>query len=257
MIPLEGFLRSSVLLTMSYRNEDGIQKTWIGSGAIRYRGGQAFLITALHNLTGREPNGRCKDSDACLPNFVKIEGYYTRFEVPLYAGDNDPSNDSSLYWLHPRGATIDVGVLPLGFGGRPGSFLDESLFDPIKNALESRVYVTQNCFVVGFPERLVDRTDPSFPRPIFKTAHIAFDPRIDFQGQPIVLIDATTRQGQSGSPVFASEMTYRGQAISNCLIGIYAGRYASYSDSGKEQEHVTIGRVFKPKVITEIFDAHG
>jgi hypothetical protein len=51
-------------------------------------------------------------------------------------------------------------------------------------------------------------------------------------------------------------MTYRGQSISNCLIGIYTGRYVSYSDSGKEQEHVTIGRVFKPKVITEIFDAN-
>lgn len=232
MDPLDGFLRIAVLLTISYHNENGMQKSWTATGIVRYLAGRAFLVTALHNLTGREPDGRCKDAEACLPNFVKIEGYHTHFEMPLYTGDNDPSADSARYWVHSKGRTIDVGVLPLGFCGQPGSFAHESFFDPRQNALEGRVYVTQQCFIVGFPEKLVDRTNPNFPRPIFKTAHIAFDPRIDFQGEPIVLVDATTRQGQSGSPVFASEMTYRGQSISNCLIGIYTGRYVSYSVTG-------------------------
>jgi hypothetical protein len=146
--------------------------------------------------------------------------------------------------------------LPLGFVTQPRSFADESFFDPRRNNLEGRVYVTQQCFIVGFPEKLVDRTDPNFPRPIFKTAHIAFDPRTDHLGEPVVLVDAMTRQGQSGSPVFASEMDYRGLSISNCLVGIYSGRYVSYSDTGEELEYVTIGRVFKPKVIVEIFDAN-
>jgi hypothetical protein len=200
MIPLEGFLRIAVLLTISYRNEVGMQKTWIASGIIRYRAGQAFLITALHNLTGREPGGRCKDSDACLPNFVKIEGCCTRFEVPLYEGDNDPSNDSALYWIHPKGPAIDVGVLPCGFCAQPGSFVHESLFDPDQNALERRVYVTQDCFIVGFPDGLVDRTDPNFPRPIFKTAHIALTPGSIFRASRSFWLTQQHDKGNQAHP---------------------------------------------------------
>lgn len=257
VMALEAFLRSAVFLMIDYRNESGVQKAWTATGIIRYRAGQAFLVTALHNLTGREPDGRCKDTNGCLPNFIKIEGVQTHFEKSLYEGQNRPSNDRPLYWKHPKGGVIDVGVLQLGFCGIPGSLVDESFFDEHENALEKRLHPTQDCFIVGFPENLVDRTDPSFPRPIFKTAHIAFDPRVDFQGEPIVLLDAVTRPGQSGSPVFATGISYRGTPVANCLVGIYTGRHVSFSPSREELEHLSIGRVFKPKVINEIFHAAG
>src|SRR5258708_3610239 len=61
VMALEAFLRSAVFLMIDYRNESGVQKAWTATGIIRYRAGQAFLVTALHNLTGREPDGRCKD----------------------------------------------------------------------------------------------------------------------------------------------------------------------------------------------------
>lgn len=200
MTPLDGFSRSAVLVTAEYRNESGVVKSWQATGAIRYLGGQAFLTTALHNLTGREPSGECKDTKhGCLPNFIKAEGYHVRFETSLYHGDNDPSRDQPRYWLHPHGAKIDIGILPFGFAARPVAAIDESFFDQRKSALETSLYPTQDCFIVGFPEKLVDRSDPNFPRPIFKTAHVAFDPKFDFQGEPIVLIDAVTRPGQSGS----------------------------------------------------------
>src|SRR5258708_14674942 len=204
MNPVEAFSRCAAFLTIDYRDESGIQKSWSATGIIRYREGRSFLVTALHNLTGREPNGRCKDSACCIPNFIKIEGYCTLCEQELYAGLNQPSNDQPLYSRHQLGGRIDVGVLPLNLMGPPGSYVDESFFDERKNALEQKLYPTQDCFIVGFPEGLVDRTDSSFPRPIFKTAHIAFDPRIDFQGEPVVLLDAFTHPGQSGSPVFAT-----------------------------------------------------
>lgn len=257
MTPLDAFSRSAILLTVEYRNESGVVKSWQATGIIRYLRGEIFLVTALHNLTGREPSGECKDTKhGCLPNFIKAEGYHWQFEASLYDGDNDPSRDHSRYWLHPNGPKIDIGVLPLGFNARPVAAVDESFFDHRKNALETNLYSTQDCFIVGFPEKLVDRSDPKFPRPIFKTAHIAFDPKVDFQGEPVVLIDAVTRPGQSGSPLFATGITYRGFPTANCFVGIYSGRYLSVSEKGEELAHLSIGRVFKPRVITEIFNAN-
>jgi hypothetical protein len=257
MTPLDAFSRSAVLLIAEYQNEIGVAKSWQATGIFRYLGGQAFLVTALHNLTGREPSGQCKDTEhGCLPNFIKAQGYCARFETHLYEGDNDPTRDRPRYWLHPHGAKIDVGVLPLGFGAQPAPAIDESFFDQRENALETKLYPTQDCFIVGFPEKLVDWSERKFPRPIFKTAHIAFDPKVDFQGEPVVLIDAVTRPGQSGSPVFATGISYRGFPTANCLVGIYSGRHVSFSETGKELEHLSIGRVFKPRVIGEIFGAN-
>ena len=126
------------------------------------------------------------------------------------------------------------------------------------------LYPTQLCFVVGFPEGLVDSTEPHFPRPIFKSGHIAFDPRIDFNGEPVVLLDAITRLGQSGSPVFATESAWNGGFVPNCFLGIYSGRYtvagkelAGEQQCAIDQAGLSIGRVFKPRVISEIFEAHG
>jgi hypothetical protein len=240
MVPLDGFSRSAVLLTAEYRNESDVVKSWQGTGIIRYLGGRVFLATALHNLTGREPSGKCKDTEhGCLPNYIKAEGFHTRFEARLYEGNNGSSCDQPLYWIHPDGAKVDIGVLPVGFGAWPNATVDESFFDERKNALETNLYPTQDCFILGFPENLVDRSDPNFPRAIFKTAHVAFDPRVDFQGEPVVLIDAVTRPGESGSPVFATGISYNGFPVASCLVGIYSGRYLSFSDSGRELAHLS------------------
>ena len=72
---------------------------------------------------------------------------------------------------------------------------------------------------------------------IWKTGHIASEPRIYVDEQPKILIDARTGKGLSGAPVYVREGKYRR------LVGIYTGRTSQGSD---------LGFVFSPEVIFEI-----
>lgn len=174
----------------------------------------------------------------------------------LYADGNDPAADRSRYWMHRSGAEIDIGILPLGFGAMMQAALDESFFDETQNAGSVRLAAMQLCHIVGFPEGLVDRSDPNHPLPVYKTGYIASEPETDFQGKPIVLIDVVTRPGQSGSLVFVRALGYNGEPTGHRWVGIYVGRLTSTSQSGNEFNHWSIGRVFKPRTEAEIFAAH-
>src|SRR5258708_9345682 len=101
---------------------------------------------------------------------------------------------------------------------------DEGFFDETQNQRFVELRVTQTCFLIGFPLGLVDRTTPVHVLPIYKTAHIASEPHLDFQGRPIVIIDGTTRRGMSGSPVVVSRENYGSHP--NHLVGIYTGPIA-------------------------------
>jgi hypothetical protein len=70
---MDPIARSIALLTISFCNQDTQfeQQLATGSGIVRYLGGQNYLITALHKLTGREPDGSCKHRSGALPNRVK------------------------------------------------------------------------------------------------------------------------------------------------------------------------------------------
>jgi hypothetical protein len=146
-------------------------------------------------------------------------------------------------------STVDVAVLPFTASGHEHIAWDEGFFDEVQNQRFVALRATQTCFVVGFPLGLVDRTNPGKVLPIFKTAHIASEPYLDFQGRPIVIIDVTTRSGMSGSPVVVSQEHYGSHR--NRLVGIYTGRYSAVD----RLEDPALGIVFKPKVIREIFAA--
>jgi hypothetical protein len=107
-------------------------------------------------------------------------------------------------------------------------------------------------FIIGFPLGLKNLDS----LPIWKTGHIASDPNTNFNHQRLLLVDATTRSGMSGSPV-----VYRafGQyETSDGLISIYGppatklvGMY-----SGRLRENAEIGFVWKPDVIENVL-SHG
>jgi hypothetical protein len=105
--------------------------------------------------------------------------------------------------------------------------------------------------VVGFPLGLVDRQDQHNVLPIYKSAHIASEPYLDFQGKPIVVIDATTRPGMSGSPVIVQQYHYG--TYRNRLVGIYTGRFPRLGPG----DDSALGIVYKPKVIQELIASAG
>src|SRR6516165_1261564 len=198
---IDPFSRTVVHLTMYFKAQDSRasdrQKLATGTGFVRESGGRYFLITARHNLTGRHPDTDKPISVKCgIPNELDVEGFHLQESMKLYESSNDPNDAEHCpprFWEHPTDPTIDIAVLPITVPSEWPMGLDESFFDENLNEMAVSLFVTQTCFVVGFPLDLVDRSVPDHLLPIYKTANIASEPYIDFQGRPTLIIDATTR----------------------------------------------------------------
>ena len=231
---IEWYSRCSVYLQLFFDEERLASAT----GVLAHTARGTLLITALHNFTGREPNGRLKSSTGGVPNFVQITGYNFESRLPLYDQDNNPDNNY-LFWRHPRGPNIDICALPVK-EVKAASSLDSSLLDPVGHAAYVKLSIAQLCFVVGYPEGLFIRQSAQSVLPIWKTGHIASEPSVYVDDVPKLLIDAATCEGMSGSPVYARD----GQR--NRFLGIYTGRTSQLSE---------LGFVFTPETILEIISA--
>src|SRR6266853_744029 len=244
------FTRSAVLLTMAYEGTE----LATGSGVIaRDSYGSLYLITAWHNLSGKRPGSGSPISDkGGIPNQLRVEGSNVQFATSLYAGKNDPNTDKALFATHPSGSIVDATVFRVAAGTRVDYPLDRSFLMPRYNE-ELPLYVGQTCYVLGFPEGLIHRPFEKATFPIWKTGNIASEPLFDFDGQPKLLIDATTRRGMSGAMVVVSE---KGRKR---FVGIYSGRYkqAESGDNPDPNPYFTaeLGWVFRSEVVSELIQA--
>lgn len=225
------FSRSSVYLEL-FIDEQSLA---LATGVLARAAERTFLITALHNLTGREPDGRYKSPTLGVPNVVKVTGYNFQACLPLYEGENHPNNDY-LFWRHPLGPKVDICALPIS-GVAATSALDTSFLDRACHGATVRLSIAQLCFVVGYPEGLVVRQSADSVLPIWKTGHIASEPSIYVDDVPKLLIDAATCEGMSGSPVYVHTSPY------HRFLGLYTGRTSQLSE---------LGFVFTPEAIVEI-----
>ena len=245
------FSRSAVCLTLLY-NETVLA---IGSGVLgHHKISGHFLITAWHNLSGRRAGtGEVLSKTAGIPNLVQVEGCQPTFRLPLYGGNNDPNDGEPLYETHKKGSYIDVTVLPLPNSQSARYPLDDSFLSPYLNT-QLPLRPGQTCHVVGFPEGLIHRYGKGTVLPIWKTGHIASEPEADFDDQPKLLIDATTRRGMSGAMVVVSERDR------NRLVGIYSGRYKQPLVGDRVEDAVgftsELGWVFKSGVVSELIGQH-
>lgn len=177
-------------------------------------------------------------------------------------------NSGAPIWLvHPLHAdAVDVAVIELfvspekedirsDLGGR------DIITRPINTLEFDKLYsprVADDSFVVGYPKGMHAQ---GFP--IWKRASIATEPSIDVDALPKLLIDTATRQGMSGSPVFArangvfspngiiSGDSVIGEVTN--FLGVYSGRI------GEDELGVQLGIVWKSQVIDDIIDGcvHG
>lgn len=206
------------------------------------------LVTNWHVVTGRHPEtGQPLNSTtAAVPDQLRIWhhlsgrlGTWTRWDEPLYA----PGHGAPLWREHPLGRRVDVVALPLTFVAPPVHFY------PLDLQLASADVIVAPAApvsVIGFP--LGFGSAGRFP--IYKTGHVASDLDIDYDGLPAFLIDATTKEGMSGSPVVAlRDGTVRRSTgwqlgVSACrFLGVYSGRIHADID---------IGRVWKPAALQAV-----
>jgi len=221
-----------------------------GSGFVIQTRAGPMLVTAMHNLTGREIDGKCKHTLGALPNTVTLKNYFGLLskDVPLFQGDNDPNHATQRFFTHAS-RTVDVALLPLPptVCQHAANILDPSLWRPLRYAAGIPVVRPgDECYAIGYPEGLTNNLGSDSVLPVWKVGHIANDAQFAFNGEDLCLIDASTRPGVSGAPVFIVRRSWD-DAISHCrLVGVYSGRTSDTSQ---------LGRVWKPTIIHEILQA--
>lgn len=208
--------------------------------------GRPFLITNWHAVRGRNADtGELLNATGAIPwelrMFCHAEplGAYVAHVEPLY----EPDGQTPRWIEHPRGQAVDVVALPLHLAG-------PARIHPLDLELANTDVAVQAAMpvsIIGYPFGLA--TGGAWP--IWKTGHIASDPDLDYAGQPVFLIDATTREGMSGSPVVRRAHGGYRTTTGDYAIGIDGTRFLGVY-SGRIHGESEIGRVWRPFLVNEI-----
>jgi len=242
------------LSTLSLKLELFYNDTYLSSGTgflIKSNLGKNYLITNYHVLSGRRfDTGKCLSAKAAIPNKLKVwqhlEGYLGNWFLKEYELVNGKGENQ---WKEIRylDKLIDVAFLLIeGDENVKFNYLDINLAKQDITIAPSEVVS-----IIGFPYG--KSSDGKFP--IWKTGHIASDYDLNYENKPIFLIDATTKEGMSGSPVFIYRKgcykTSTGwvlNGVATRFLGIYSGRITGNDD----RDIPDIGIVWKPEVLSEV-----
>lgn len=234
----------SLLIEMKFSG----QALATGTGFVVTSGRVPVLVTNRHNVTGRhQQTGQPMSRTGGVPDELRIMhnkagtlGTWVGRIEPLYSGG------SPRWKEHPvLGEKMDVVALPL----TQTSDIDLHPYDPAAPGKNILVGPSDPLSVVGFPFGLT----AGGALAVWATGFCASDPDIDYNNQPMFLIDCRSRPGQSGSPVIA----YRsGGAVAmadgnsqifsgpvNRFLGVYSGRINAESD---------LGMVWKASAVAEL-----
>jgi len=227
--------------------------------------GKHYLITNWHCVTNRDPRtGRPRRKDGITPDALIVSLHRNngeagidflnsvKYRIPI-------EYRSSTGWrMHPAGQAVDIVVLEIDLSEvRP----------PVLQGFVSRLQsdhfaiaqVGADVVILGFPQGL----SPTGSLPIWKSGSIATEPAGFPNGEPCFWVDAATREGMSGSPVFIRRP---GQyAFDNPVIGcetrivasdhlafcgIYSGRMKSTDPIDALDSQ--IGKVWRPECIGQV-----
>lgn len=231
-----------------YYSEESEIPGGIGTGfTVETQQRDRFLITNWHCVTGINPetNIPLSTNGVIDPEFMDIhflkKGSIDEWIIKRIRLKNEEGK--KLYIEHPKGQEIDIVAIKLEKYADVDfhNLWDGNIVDNID------VEVSENCSIVGFPKGI--STSGKFP--IWKIGHIASEFELDHDNKPMFLIDASTREGMSGSPVYCVRnkiasvggKLMAGPDTISRFIGIYAGRVGT---------DIEIGRVFKTLCIEEI-----
>lgn len=227
--------------------------------------GKQYLVTNWHNVTGRKPVSHEALSPAklILPNVIKLG-------LPMRASDDghkvalgwkdhpirlydDADNLKAKWFEHPvHGDKVDVVVLEVsGVENTALRFVN----DVCDKEKPPRLRAGMDVFTLGYPRGFTG--GGRFP--IWKRGSIATEPDVDIDGLPLLYIDSATREGMSGSPVFASEAGAwwpEGKSaqvdmvlgLGRRFLGVYSGRV------GDDSFLAQLGKVWKEKAIIETIE---
>jgi hypothetical protein len=234
-----------------------------GTGFVWKTEEKHYLITNWHNLAGQNPfngthlnvGGRTPDKVRIYPAILSdLEGgrkqiVREQIELTLFQDFHKP------FWLQHQffsDLKIDIAVLEL-----PN---EKKEYEAINTVSYQKLYthVGSDVFIVGYPFSEFDE----IKFPLWKKGSLASEPLSGWNRKPAFLIDAASRPGMSGSPVFrrvygpAAVSTGNGDeltinldsVVASEFVGVYAGHLSVKNES------VTIGYAWYASLIAEIID---
>jgi hypothetical protein len=196
--------------------------------------------------------GRGADGQPILgsPFFLKFDGF------------------SSQWHGHPN-PDVDVAVMPLSWQlDLIAKDNQEAFLTPIVSAdvsteedLEA-IDIASPVLFVGYPNGMFDQKHYT---PIVRQGFVATPPELDYDGEPVFLIDASVFPGSSGSPVFAYKQSWDGNVVNAKLLGVISAVYTQRTDGEIEwvpaptnivpvpsvDQMIDLGVVFKARLIRE------
>ena len=238
------------------------------------------LVTNWHVLTGINPDTgkNIDDRYASRPNRVKFYlNIFTdtigQFDIKPFSADLLKDEQPIWFQLPQSNPPIDIALIELESiiedfdqikerighlqGGQMLVYMDEQ--NAPKFAYHAYPRVGAEVFILGFPKGI---SHGSFP--IWKGGSIATEPlhnvarRGATSGAPVILVDAVTRDGMSGSPVlyFGSEVVgdfgpSTAETGMSRVVGVYAGR----EGVTPEENSMSLGRVWRVELLDALFSA--
>lgn len=228
-----------------------------GTGFLYRHKSETFIITARHNLTGRhwETNEYLSQKSLVQPTHIRftLRGKHPGLPDAVLASNATTTlrmyvgrlidEDYKPTWLeHPtHRAEMDVAAIRISDVAEVQMFPWDETY--IGEDEHSKLLITQPLSIVGYPYGL--SSGPALP--LWIQGSIASEPALhyDHNGRslPVFLLDARTREGQSGSPVVLlhrpnttlansrGEMVIT-QGFYSRLLGVYTGRISKDSDLG-------------------------
>lgn len=208
---------------------------------------QCYLITNRHNVTGRNTRtGKCLDKYCSIPNKLRVycnknltHIEWLRLDLSLYKDDDNQIPSWFEHSVYKNKIDVVALLIP--------HYLQHLAYD-LNQLTDIKINPSDYLSVVGFP---FGKSASGYIA-IWTTGFLGSDYDVDYEQLPCFLLDARTRQGQSGSPVIAFRTTSYTDTHGNTnfitgpknwLFGIYSGRINDESD---------LGIVWKVSVIKEL-----
>ena len=254
----------------------------IGSGFLYCKDDHIYLVTAWHNLSGRNsitldplnskcgiPNEIAIDFPHAVNNGATTDYFRNSIIIPI------DQNGQCEYWVHSqKWPRVDVAVIPLnpfakyqtetrgpegeiGYGEQTLIFGSQFIIPCVRHnprpGTEAHS-VGDDLFIIGYPEGVTDYLS----NPIWKRGTIAVEYEQGWNGSNRFLINSATRKGLSGGLTIYYDkkgslpgsygITYAGEPL-YIIHGVYVGRV-----DDDDLFSAQLGIVWKQVVIDEIID---
>lgn len=219
-----------------------------------------YLVSNWHVFSGRRPSdGSALDQHYRVPHNLDITLHYARFQRSLgqqamFSKRINISLDSG--WLqHPVfGQDVDVAVKKLDvrplYRKQQQNGINLVCINDLRNDEFMLPQVGEDVFIIGFPMKI----SWAGSLPIWKRGSIATEYSLNYRNKKSFLVDSTTKDGMSGSPVImrsSSFMRTNGSSQmagppSTRFLGIYSGRELRHDDQDTQ-----LGLVWKKEYVIE------